>query len=118
MNIVNNVFTIFGDINHLYYLFIINGRFNLNYLNSTLLMYQNIMSFRILLVFTYVSTLLIVLTSATTVNAQFSVEAGSASMVDNGTSPLTVFVPQDIQINVGESVTWTNPTGEFLKNDY
>jgi len=96
--------------NHLYYLFIINGRFNLNYLNSTLLMFQNIMSFRILLVFTYVNTLLIVLTSATTVNAQVSVEAGSASMVGNGTSPLTVFVPQDIQINVGESVTWTNPT--------
>ena len=65
-------------------------------------MYQNIMSFRILLVFTYVSTLLIVLTSATTVNAQVSVEAGSASMVGNGTSPLTVFVPQDIQINVGD----------------
>ena len=37
-------------------------------------------------------TLLIVLTSATTVNAQVSVEAGSASMVGNGTSPLTVFV--------------------------
>jgi plastocyanin len=73
-------------------------------------MYQNIMSFRILLVFAYVSTLLIVLTSAATVNAQVSVEAGSASVVGNGTSPLTAFVPQDIQINVGESVTWTNPT--------
>jgi plastocyanin len=72
-------------------------------------LYQKI-SFRTLLVFALVSTLLMGLTSADIVNAQVSVEAGSVSMVGNGTSPLTAFVPQDIQINVGESVTWTNPT--------
>jgi plastocyanin len=49
-------------------------------------------------------------TVPTTINAQVSVQAGEASMVGNGTSPLTAFVPQDVEINAGESVTWTNPT--------
>ena len=49
-------------------------------------------------------------TVPTTINAQVSVQAGEASMIGNGTSPLTAFVPQDVEINDGESVTWTNPT--------
>lgn len=49
-------------------------------------------------------------TVPTTTNAQVSVQAGEASMVGNGTSPLTAFVPQDVEINAGEGVTWTNPT--------
>jgi plastocyanin len=28
----------------------------------------------------------------------------------NGTAPLTMFVPQNIDINVGQSITWNNPT--------
>ena len=28
----------------------------------------------------------------------------------NSTSPLTSFVPQNIEIQAGESVTWNNPT--------
>jgi plastocyanin len=50
------------------------------------------------------------ITVPTTINAQVSVQAGEALMVGNGTSPLTAFVPQDVEINAGESVTWTNPT--------
>ena len=49
-------------------------------------------------------------TVPTTTNAQVSVQAGIASMIGNGTSPLTAFVPKDVEINAGESVTWTNPT--------
>jgi len=74
-----------------------------------MILYHKI-SFRTLSLFTFVSTLLIGLMLTATVKAQVSIEAGSASMIGNGTSPLTAFVPQDIQINVGESVTWTNPT--------
>jgi plastocyanin len=72
-------------------------------------MYQKI-SFQTILVFALVSTLLIGLTSSTTVNAQVSVAAGGAKMIENGTSPLQAFVPKDIEINAGESVTWTNPS--------
>jgi plastocyanin len=72
-------------------------------------MYQKI-SFQIILVFALVSVLLIGLTSSTTVSGQVSVAAGGVKMIENGTSPLTAFVPRDIQINAGESVTWTNPT--------
>ena len=74
-------------------------------------MYQKI-SFQTILVFALVTTLLIGLTSSTTVNAQVSVEAGGAKMleIENGTSAPQVFVPRDVQINAGESVTWTNPT--------
>ncbi len=72
-------------------------------------MYQKI-SFQTILVSALVSTVLIGLTSSTTVNAQVSVAAGGAKMIENGTSPLTAFVPRDIQINAGESITWTNPT--------
>lgn len=28
----------------------------------------------------------------------------------NSTSPLTIFVPENIEIKAGESVTWNNPT--------
>ena len=28
----------------------------------------------------------------------------------NATAPWTIFVPQDVEINAGESVTWYNPT--------
>ena len=28
----------------------------------------------------------------------------------NGTAPLTIFVPQNVDIKAGQSVTWTNPT--------
>jgi plastocyanin len=49
-------------------------------------------------------------TLPTAINAQVSVQAGEASMIGNGTSPVTAFLPQDIEINAGESVTWTNPT--------
>lgn len=44
------------------------------------------------------------------INAQVSVQAGDALLIGNNTSPVTAFLPQDIAINAGESVTWTNPT--------
>lgn len=72
-------------------------------------MYQKI-SFRILLVFAFVSTLLIGVTSAGTLSAQISVDVGGKMMVANGTSPLTAFVPQTVEIKAGETVTWINPT--------
>ena len=39
-------------------------------------------------------------------NGKITVHAGGGSM----TSPLTAFVPQQVQINVGQSVTWDNPS--------
>jgi plastocyanin len=39
-------------------------------------------------------------------NESIKVAAGGG----NGTAPLTIFSPQDIEINVGQSVTWFNPT--------
>jgi len=39
-------------------------------------------------------------------NDSLKVAAGGG----NGTAPLTVFIPQDVEINVGQSVTWSNPT--------
>jgi plastocyanin len=44
-------------------------------------------------------------TTATTISA-IKVQAGGG----NSTAPLTVFVPQNIQIKAGESITWNNPT--------
>src|SRR5918911_2597006 len=43
--------------------------------------------------------------TATTISA-IKVQAG----VGNSTAPLTVFVPQNIQIKAGESITWNNPS--------
>ena len=67
-------------------------------------MYQ-IISLQTMIALALVSTLLIGITGST-VNAQVSVLAGGG----NGTSPLTAFVPKDIEIKAGESVIWTNPT--------
>ena len=39
-------------------------------------------------------------------NGSIKVAAGGG----NGTAPLTIFDPQDIEINAGQSVTWFNPT--------
>jgi plastocyanin len=39
-------------------------------------------------------------------NAKIMVHAGGG----NSTSPLTAFVPQRVQISVGQSVTWNNPS--------
>jgi plastocyanin len=68
------------------------------------------LSFQTIIVFALISTLLIGLTSFTTAYSQVSVVAGGEKMVENWTSPLTAFVPRDIQISAGETVTWTNPT--------
>ena len=43
--------------------------------------------------------------TATTISA-IKVQAGGG----NSTAPLTVFVPQNIQIKAGESITWNNPS--------
>lgn len=45
-------------------------------------------------------------TTTTTTSATLKVHAGGG----NSTGPLTVFVPENIQIKSGESVTWDNPT--------
>lgn len=66
--------------------------------------------YRSVLVVALVEILLVGITSSTAVNAQVNVDAGGESMTGNGTSPLTAFVPQDIEINIGESVTWINPS--------
>jgi len=39
-------------------------------------------------------------------NSKVMVHAGGG----NNTSPLTAFVPQQVQINIGQSVTWDNPS--------
>lgn len=65
--------------------------------------------FQNLIAFTLILALLIGMTSPT-INAQVNVAAGGEKMLENGTSPLTAFVPGDIQISAGETVTWTNPT--------
>ena len=39
-------------------------------------------------------------------NTKVVVHAGGG----NNTSPLTAFAPQQVQINVGQSVTWDNPS--------
>src|SRR6476620_5935006 len=44
--------------------------------------------------------------AATTTNDPVKVAAGGG----NGTGPLTAFYPKNIEIKVGQSVTWTNPT--------
>jgi plastocyanin len=45
-------------------------------------------------------------TSITTTSAAKKVHSGGG----NSTGPLTVFIPENIQIKNGESVTWDNPT--------
>ena len=65
--------------------------------------------FQNLIAFTLILALLIGMTSPT-ISAQVNVAAGGEKMLENGTSPLTAFVPRDIQISAGETVTWTNPT--------
>src|ERR1044071_155900 len=42
----------------------------------------------------------------TTTTATTKVQAGGG----NSTAPLTAFVPQNIEIKAGESVTWDNPS--------
>ena|SRR5437763_1421520 len=42
----------------------------------------------------------------TTTTSAIKVQAGGG----NSTAPLTVFVPQNIQVKAGESVTWNNPS--------
>jgi plastocyanin len=44
--------------------------------------------------------------ATTTTNDPVKVAAGGG----NGTGPLTAFYPKNIEIKVGQSVTWTNPT--------
>ena len=44
--------------------------------------------------------------NTTTTTATTKVQAGGG----NSTAPLTVFVPQNIEIKAGESVTWDNPS--------
>jgi plastocyanin len=44
--------------------------------------------------------------SSNTTTSAIKVQAGGG----NATAPLTVFVPQNIEIKAGESVTWDNPT--------
>lgn len=45
-------------------------------------------------------------TTTTTTTATTKVQAGGG----NSTAPLTAFVPQNIEIKAGESVTWDNPS--------
>jgi len=67
---------------------------------------------QIILVALVVTSTLSILTSLNQVNAQTNgngpkiVAAGGG----NSTSPLTIFVPYNIEIKAGESVTWNNPT--------
>ncbi|MFL6458684.1 MAG: plastocyanin/azurin family copper-binding protein [Nitrososphaeraceae archaeon] len=44
--------------------------------------------------------------SSNTTTSAIKVQAGGG----NATAPLTVFVPQNVEIKAGESVTWDNPT--------
>src|SRR6476620_10053002 len=44
--------------------------------------------------------------ATTTTGDPVKVAAGGG----NGTGPLTTFYPKNIEIKVGQSVTWTNPT--------
>ena len=67
---------------------------------------------QIILVVLVVTSALSILTSLNQVNSQTNeniakiVTAGGG----NSTSPLTIFVPYNIEIKAGESVTWNNPT--------
>ncbi len=45
-------------------------------------------------------------TTTTTATSSITVHAGGG----NSTAPLTVFVPQQIEVSVGQSVTWDNPS--------
>lgn len=45
-------------------------------------------------------------TATATTKSAIKVQAGGG----NSTAPLTVFVPQNIQIKAGESITWNNPS--------
>jgi plastocyanin len=66
----------------------------------------------IMLVALVVTSIISILTSLNQVNAQTN--ENSAKIVaaggGNSTSPLTIFVPGNIEIKAGESVTWNNPT--------
>ena len=66
----------------------------------------------IILVALVVTSTLSILTSLNQVDAQ--TKENSAKIVEagggNSTSPLTIFVPDKIEIKAGESVTWNNPT--------
>jgi plastocyanin len=67
---------------------------------------------QIILVALVVTSTLSILTSLNQVDAQTN--ENSAKIVaaggGNSTSPLTIFVPYNIEIKAGESVTWNNPT--------
>ena len=67
---------------------------------------------QIILVVLVVTSTPSILTSLNQVNAQTN--ENSAKIVaaggGNSTSPLTIFVPYNIEIKAGESVTWNNPT--------
>jgi plastocyanin len=44
--------------------------------------------------------------TTTTATSSITVHAGGG----NSTAPLTVFVPQQIEVSVGQSITWDNPS--------
>lgn len=68
-------------------------------------------------IITYASIFFTVVFTSTTSYATSSETVTSASTITrvatgggNGTGPLTVFIPQETKINVGETVEWYNPT--------
>jgi hypothetical protein len=67
---------------------------------------------QIILVALVVTSTLSILTSLNQVNAQTNENSSKivAAGGGNSTSPLTIFVPYNIEIMAGESVTWNNPT--------
>ncbi|HEU4823397.1 MAG TPA: hypothetical protein VFS97_08240 [Nitrososphaeraceae archaeon] len=58
-----------------------------------------------MIIFTANATSTITTATTATVNG-VRIQAGGG----NATAPWTIFLPQEIEINTGESITWYNPT--------
>jgi plastocyanin len=61
---------------------------------------------------TTVATILLLATQVLQMTNNYASATTSSTVVQTGeaTTPLAVFSPQTVEINAGESVTWTNPT--------
>lgn len=59
-----------------------------------------------------VTTAILLVTQVLQITNNYASATTSSTIVQSGeaTTPLAVFSPQTVEINAGESVTWTNPT--------